>query len=332
VSTLRIGTLGTARITPGALLSPAKRLSDVEVVSVAARDPERARAFAARHGIPRTSQSYETLIADPEIDAVYNPLPNGLHGRWTMAAIDAGKHVLCEKPFAADAAEAARVAERAAAAGVVVMEAFHYRYHPLAARLVSIVSSGELGEIRHIEASMCFPLVKRSDIRYRLDLAGGALMDAGCYPVHLVRGLGRGEPTVRAARAKLASPGVDRAMRADLAFEDGATGRIRCSLLSTDVLSVHARVTGAEGELRGLNPFAPQHYHRLSVRTPAGHRVEHLTREPTYDFQLRAFAYAVRYDGPVLTSPADAVANMAVIDAIYTAAGMEPRQPTRAAV
>ena len=125
MSTLRIGTLGTARITPGALLSPAKRLSDVEVVSVAARDPDRARTFAARHGIPRTSQSYETLITDPEIDAVYNPLPNGLHGRWTMAAIDAGKHVLCEKPFAADAAEAARVAERATAAGVVVMEAFN---------------------------------------------------------------------------------------------------------------------------------------------------------------------------------------------------------------
>ena len=323
-----MATLGAARITPGALIKPASRNSAVEVVGVAARDPERAREFAAKHRIGRTYDSYESLVADPDVDAVYNPLPNGLHGRWTLAAIDAGKHVLCEKPFTANAEEAEEVARRAEAAGVVVMEAFHYRYHPLADRLLEIVRSGELGPIRRIETSMCFPLVNRGDIRYRLDLAGGALMDAGCYPVHLLRTLCGGEPTVRWAVAKTASPGVDRAMRAELELPGGGIGKVTTSLLSSSVLNVSARVEGEAGELRVLNPFAPQHFHRVKVITALGRRVEHLTRTPTYDFQLQAFAYAVRHAGPVLTPPAAAVKNMALIDAIYRAAGMEPRQPT----
>ena len=325
-----MATLGAARITPGALIRPAAKNPAVEVVGVAARDPERAREFADRHGIGRVYESYERAVGDPEVDAVYNPLPNGLHGRWTLAAIDAGKHVLCEKPFAANAEEAAEVARRATAAGVVVMEAFHYRYHPLASRLLEIVGSGELGAVRRIETSMCFPLLSRGDIRYRLDLAGGALMDAGCYPVHLMRVLSRSEPTVRRAAAKLASPGVDRAMRAEVDLPGGAVGVITTSMLSSALLNVSARVEGEDGELRVLNPFAPQHYHRVKVVTTQGHRVEHLTRTPTYEFQLQAFAYAIRHGGPVLTPPADAVKNMALIDAIYRAAKMEPRQPTAA--
>ncbi len=325
---LRIGILGAARIAPAAVVRPGRRLTGVEVVSVAARDPARARQFAERHRLPRTHDSYEALVADPAIDAVYIPLPTGLHGRWTLAAIEAGKHVLCEKPFAANAEEAAAVAGRAQSGRTVVMEAFHYRYHPLTARLLEILGSGELGPLRHIEASMCFPLLRRGDIRYDLDLAGGALMDAGCYPVHLVRTLSGREPTVVSARARQASRGVDRAMRAELALGDGATATVRTSLLSTDLLGVSARVRGAEGELSVLNPFAPQVFHRLSVRTSRGHRVEHLTRQPSYEFQLQAFAFAVRHGGPVVTSAADAVCTMALIDDIYRAAGMAPRLPT----
>src|SRR5205823_10308096 len=133
--------------------------------------------------------SYEALLNDPDIDAVYIPLPNGLHAKWTIAALEAGKHVLCEKPFAANAAEAQRAADAASGTGLEVMEAFHWRYHPLAARARDIIASGELGAIRRIDAAMCFPLFKRGDIRWRWDLAGGALMDAGCYPIHIVRSL-----------------------------------------------------------------------------------------------------------------------------------------------
>jgi predicted dehydrogenase len=175
---------------------------------------------------------------------------------------------------------------------------------------------------------MCFPLLSRGDIRYRLDLAGGALMDAGCYPVHLMRVLCGGEPTVSRATAKTASRGVDRAMRAELDLPGGGTGVLTTSILSSRLLDVSARVEGEAGELSVLNPFAPQYFHRVKVTTALGRRVEHLTRTPTYDFQLRAFAFAVRHAGPVLTPPADAVKNMTVIDAIYRAAGMEPRQPS----
>jgi predicted dehydrogenase len=301
----------------------------VEVVALAARDPERAASFCAKQRIPRVLGSYEELVNDPGVDAVYIPLPNGLHGRWTLAALAAGKHVLCEKPFTADAAEARTVAGAATTSGLVVAEAFHYRYHPLAARLAEIVHSGELGAVQHIDVAFSAPLPRRGDIRYRLDLAGGALMDMGCYTVSLLRLLAGGQPTVVSARAKLSSPGVDRAMRARLTLPGGGTASIHCSMFSSSVLATHAKVVGSAGELRVFNPFAPQALHRLRVRTDAsGGRVERLTRRPTYDFQLQAFAEAVAGGAPVLTPPEDAVKNMALIDDIYRAAHLEPRRPT----
>ncbi len=325
---LRIGTLGAAKITPTALVRPARAVPDVDVVSVAARDPRRARAFADKHGIGRVMPTYAALVEDPEVDAVYNPLPNGLHGRWTLAALAAGKHVLCEKPFTANADEARTVAAAGAAAGVVVMEAFHYRHHPLAARMREVLDQGLIGEVRHIDAWMCFPLPFRSDIRYRLDLAGGATMDAGCYALNMIRFMAAAEPEVVSARAKLASPGVDRAMVADLSFADGRTARMHTSMLSSTVLRIGIRVTGDRGELRVLNPVAPQHYHRLVVRTPAGKRVEHVAGPTTYQYQLEHFAAAVLDGGPVTTTTADAVANMTVVDAVYAAAGLPARQPS----
>ena len=167
---LRIGILGAAQIAPQALINPAKQNSEVVVAAVAARDASRARAFAAKHDIGRVHDDYDKLIADPDLDAVYNPLPNGLHGRWTRAALAAGKHVLCEKPFTANAAEAREIAELAAQSDRVVMEAFHYRYHPLALRVEEIIASGELGKLERVEAAMCFPLPKFSDIRYNYRL------------------------------------------------------------------------------------------------------------------------------------------------------------------
>src|SRR4051812_42242221 len=167
------------------------------MTAVAARDPERAKTFAAKHDIARVHTSYDELVDDPEVDAVYIPLPNGLHAEWTLKAVAAGKHVLCEKPFTANAAEAQAVADAAAAAGVVVMEAFHYRYHPLAARMKEAALS--LGTIRSVSAALCFPLPRFSDIRYDYGLGGGAMMDAGVYPLTCLRLLGPSEPTIVSA-------------------------------------------------------------------------------------------------------------------------------------
>jgi len=326
---LRIGILGAARIAPSALIKPAKGNGEVIVAAVAARDGARAQAFAAKHGIARVHDSYDALIADPDLDAVYNPLPNGLHGRWTRAALAGGKHVLCEKPFTANAAEAREVAELAAKSGLVVMEAFHYRYHPLALRIEQIIASGELGKLERVEAALCFPLPKFSDIRYNYSLAGGATMDAGCYAVHMVRTFGGETPEVVSAQAKLRDPRVDRAMTAELRFPSGGhTGRVRCSMWSSDLLQLSARVAGDRGELRVLNPVVPQIFHRLSVRSADGERVERFGRRTSYAYQLDAFAAAVLRGDPVMTTPEDAVENMTVIDGIYRAAGLPLREPT----
>ncbi len=325
---LRVGVLGAARIAPAAIVGPARRNPEVEVVAVAARDRGRAEAFAAKHGIGRVVDSYEQLVADPEVDAVYNPLPNGLHGRWTKAALAAGKHVLCEKPFTANAEEAREVAAAAGGSGLVVMEAFHYRYHPLFARVLDLIATGAVGTVRHVEAQLCFPLLSARDIRWDLALAGGATMDAGCYPIHMVRHLVGAEPGVASARARLRSPGVDRFMEADLHFPNGTSGRITCSMLSSKLLRVGLRVRGEDGEIRVLNPLAPDKFHRLTVKSVAGRIVERCTRRPTYDYQLDAFQRAVERSEPVITGPDDAIANMVVIDAVYGAAGLEPRRPT----
>jgi predicted dehydrogenase len=325
---VQIGVLGAARIAPPALIKPAQENSDVVVAAVAARDVSRAQAFAAKHGIARVHDSYEALLADPDIDAIYNPLPNGLHGKWTRAALAAGKHVLCEKPFTANADEAREIAEVAAQSDRVVMEAFHYRYHPLARRIEEIIASGELGKLQRVEAALCFPLPRSSDIRYNYSLAGGATMDAGCYAIHMVRTFGGSTPEVVSAQPKLRDPEIDRAMMAEVRFAEGHTGRIRCSMWSARLLDISAHVVGDQGELRALNPVLPQMFHRLSVRSADGKRVERFPRRASYAYQLDAFAGAVLRGEPVKTTPEDAIENMTVIDAIYRAAGLPIREPS----
>jgi predicted dehydrogenase len=325
---VRIGILGAASIAPLALIIPARENEEVEVAAVAARDVSRAEAFAAKHRIARVHGSYEAMIADPELDAVYNPLPNGLHGRWTRAALAAGKHVLCEKPFTANAAEAREIAELGAKSDRVVMEAFHYRYHPMALRIEQLVASGELGKLERLESAFCLPLPKFSGIRYDYSLAGGATMDVGSYAVDMMRTFGGSTPEVVSAQAKLRDPQIDRAMTAELRFAGGHTGRILCSMWSRNLLQLSAKVVGDRGEvrLRLLNPLAP--FSRLSIRSAEGKRVERFPRRTSYAYQLDAFAAAVVRGEPVKTTPEEAVENMTVIDEIYLAAGLPLRQPT----
>lgn len=331
---LRIGILGAARIAPAALVRPVRHVDGVVAAAVAARDPHRARAFAAKHGIPVVRDSYDALIEDPGIDAVYNPLPNGLHTQWTVAALRAGKHVLCEKPFTGNAADARTVASAHREAEVthgralVVMEAFHYRYHPLMARVREITA--ELGPIRTVEASMCFPLPRFTDIRYQYDLAGGALMDAGCYAVHVLRHAvpDSGEPEVTSARARLLRRDrrVDRAMVVDVRYPGGAIGRARASMWSSRLVDMSARIVGDRGEVRIFNFVLPHAYHRLRSIVDGRARTERVTGEVTYTHQLRAFASAVSGDTAAnLTPPADSIATMTLLDSAYRQAGLPLR-------
>ena len=325
MATVRIGILGAARIAPAAVIKPARNLSEAEVVAVAARDRSRADAFASKHGVPTVRDSYAALVADPAIDAIYNPLPNGLHAEWTIAALEAGKHVLCEKPFTANAKEAEDVAAVAARTGLVVMEAFHYRYHPLAARMREIVESGELGTIRRVDTALCFPLPKFSDIRYQYDLAGGATMDVGTYTVHLARLLGRGGAHRRLGRTQAAHP----RRRSGDARRAGVSQRPHRAHHLLDVVAL-AHPDLRPGHRRPGRAARDQSHRTAHLAPHAGqerryHPHRAVPAPATYEYQLEAFAAAVLRGEPTLTPPADSIANMRVIDAIYVAAGMKPR-------
>jgi predicted dehydrogenase len=323
--TLRIGVLGAARIAPSALLKPAAEVDGVEVTAIAARDRTRAERMAAKFGVRTAYGSYADLLDDPDVDAVYVPLPNGLHAEWTTRAIRAGKHVLCEKPFTANAAEAEAVAEVAAGTDRVVMEAFHYRYHPMAARIAQLLhTEHRLGPLTRVETWMCFPLPRFGDIRYSYDLAGGALMDAGCYAVHAARFLAGAEPSVTAARAKLRDSRIDRAMAVDLRFPGGATGTAHTSMWSRSLLRIGLTVHGERGRLSVPLFVAPQ-FGQLKLTAGGVTLRERIGGDSTYVHQLRAFLAATRGEDTNLTPPSDSIRTMRVIDAAYRAAGLPVR-------
>lgn len=328
---LRIGTLGAARITPKALVAPAYSNPAVAVLAVAARKQSIAEEFAAKHGIPIVHASYAALIADPTIDAIYNPLPNSLHGEWTLRALRAGKHVLCEKPMAANAVEAATMAAVAQEAGLVLMEAFHTLYHPLATRLKAIVESGELGRLRHVEAHFCTLLRRRDDIRLDYHLGGGATMDLGCYPIRLLRYLIGGEPEIVRAQATCYRPQVDRKMVATLRFPQpggqAISGEMSCAFWSRRLIRITAKLIGEQGQLTVLNPLLPHLFHLVMVQSARGRRIERCPGESTYAYQLNAFVDAIQDHRAIPSDAADAVKNMRIIDEIYRHAGLALRQP-----
>ena len=329
---LRIGTLGSSRISQPALIEPAASVPEVIVTAVAARDLPRAEAYALRHGLEKAYGSYEELLADPDINAVYNPLPNSLHGPWTLQAIAAGKHVLCEKPFASNADEGAQVARAASASGLVVMEAMHYRYHPLIQRLAEVV--GELGPVRHIQCWTSFAITNPGDIRYDYDLAGGALMDGGCYAIDCLRLLGasdgRSEPSVTGALADPVDPGdgaaaADRSLAARLAFPGGATGWFESTFTRDGEFRADLHVICEDGLVHLDNFIFPPRGRLVATRDGAVVAEEEGGGESTYVYQLRAFAAAIASGEPVPTSAEHAAVTMRLIDDAYRAAGLAPR-------
>jgi len=333
---LRIGTLGSSRISQTALIEPSGSVPEVTVAAVAARDLARAEAFALRYGIPEAYGSYQEMLDDPDIDAIYNPLPNSLHGPWTLRAIAAGKHVLCEKPFASNADEAAQVAEAAAGSGLVVMEAMHYRYHPLIRRLCEIVD--EFGPVRHIQAWTSFAIANPDDIRYDFALGGGALMDGGCYALDCLRLLGasdgQGEPSVTGAladpvAADAGGAAADRSLAVRLAFPGGPTGWFESTFTRDGEFRADLHVICRDG-LVHLDNFIFPVLGRLTAtqRCQGGGAVvadEEGDGETTYVHQLRAFAAAIASGDPVPTSAASAAVTMRLIDDAYRAAGLAPR-------
>jgi predicted dehydrogenase len=319
--TLRIGVLGASRIADLAIVGPAQQLGH-RLVAVAARDRSRAEMFAEKHGVERVLDSYADVVADPEVNAIYNPLANSLHAPWNLAAIAEGKPVLTEKPFARNRSEAQQVADAAQAAGVTVMEGFHYLFHPVTRRALELAVDGTIGEMHHVEVRMAMPMPETSDPRWSFEMAGGALMDLGCYGLHVMRRLGH--PSIIRAHAKERTEGIDEWCDVELVYPSGATG-LSANTMTAAEFSFTLRIVGTNGDVLVHNFIKPNEDDRLTIRTPAGTRVERHGTRTSYSYQLEAFAAHVLDGAPLPIDVADSVENMAYVDAAYRAAGLTPR-------
>jgi xylose dehydrogenase (NAD/NADP) len=311
---LRWGILSTANITNKLLDSG----HDQQFVAVGSRDLGRAQAFASEHGLGRAHGSYEELLADPEVDAIYNPLPNSLHVEWSIKALEAGKHVLCEKPMSRHAGEVERAFDVAEREGLVLEEAFMWRHHPQLVRARELRAAGDVGELRVIRAAFAFNAPDPDDIRLQADLDGGGLMDVGCYCVSGCRALAGAEP-IRAYAEYVpgGNGGVDVALAATLRFPGDVIAHFDCGLsyLGGD----HLEAVGSHGTLFLDDPW---HGREAVIELRRNGTVERIEAGPanSYALELADFEAAVRGEHPALLTRADAVAQARAIEALYTSA------------
>ncbi len=252
---LRWGLLSTARINR-ALIPAIRKSKQNGLVAVASRDEDKARIYAAEWGIPRWFGSYEAMLADPDIDVIYNPLPNNLHAEWTIAAARQGKHVLCEKPLALSLAGIDQMSAAAQEHQVVIMEAFMYRHHPQTLKIMDMIRAGEIGEVRHISGSFSFFLERPGDIRWVPEYGGGSLWDVGCYPVSFARMVMGENPVEVYGRSDPAPSGVDLSFTGLLSFGNGATARIFSSFGVP--FQTRIEIVGTKGILYTDGPFKPR--------------------------------------------------------------------------
>lgn len=313
---LSTANIGMAKVTPGIMASPHS-----EVVAIASRDLGKAQEAAAKLGIPKAYGSYEELFADPDIDAIYNPLPNHLHVPMTVAAAKAGKHVLCEKPIALNAADAEAL--RQCPPDRIVLEAFMVRFHPQWARAREIIRSGELGEVRAINAVFTYFNADPANVRNQADIGGGGIMDIGCYPITAARFLFEGEPK-RVVSLVERDPNF-RTDRLASVIADFGGGRQLSFICSTQTAG-HQRVQvlGTKGKLEVIIPFNAPANERTAITVDLGGsldgslaRREILPAVDQYTEQAEAFALAVLGEKPLPWGIEDAIASMKVIDAVF---------------
>ena len=328
MTTLRWGILSTANIATEKVIPGIRRAARNEIVAIASRDAETARRVADRLAIPRAHGSYEALLADPDVDAVYIPLPNHLHAEWSIAAARAGKHVLCEKPLALTAADAEAMIEAADAAGVHLMEAFMYRHHPSWVTVRELVASGRIGTLTAVQSWFGFHNDDAANIRNIRDFGGGALYDVGCYCVNLSRMLFGGEPVrVEGAvvRDGAAGDGVDILTTGLLEFDNGLAS-FGCSIRTEPDQRVD--VYGSDGRISIGIPFniPPDRPTQVFVTkggdppvAPATETLTFETKDP-YAAEAERFAEAVLDGLPTPVPPSDAVANLRVIERLFASA------------
>lgn len=315
-----IGLLGAARITDKAVVHPVKVTPQCRLTTIAARDPSRAEAYAKQHGVETVLDSYHEVITDPRTDLVYNPLPIHLHAEWTMKALRAGKHVLCEKPFAMNVDEAKAMVDTAEETGRRLIEAFHYRYHPAFETCLAWLAADEIGEVRELHAAFDVHIKDNgTEIRHRVETGGGAMMDLGCYPLHWALTIMGEAPQAIEAHATLTPTGVDETLEADLGFGSGASAHLTTSMAAGAQFRADLRIVGTKGEILFTNPLAPHFGGRL--RTAAGREAE-ISPITTYTYQLASVLRAIQLETPLPTEGDMILRQQAALDGIYAAAGL----------
>jgi xylose dehydrogenase (NAD/NADP) len=317
---VRWGILSTANIGRAAVIPAIQASRNGEVVAVASRELEKAQAFAARLNIPQAYGSYEALLDADDIDAVYIPLPNSMHHGWTLKAAEKGKHILCEKPLALNAQECREMEAAADQHGVKLMEAFMYRFHPRTQKVLEMVRSGVLGELRLIHSAFTFRLTRPDNIRLKPELGGGALMDVGCYCVNLSRTVAGTEPVAVECFARWSPSGVDEQLVATLGFPNGLLAQFDCSL--TMERREEYTLAGTEASLSLSHAFLPGVGDAVIEERRARDEVKRHVIQGVDEYQLMVeeFAECILQNRPPRYGPAEATANMRVIETLYHSA------------
>ncbi|MFN2628605.1 MAG: Gfo/Idh/MocA family protein [Gaiellaceae bacterium] len=312
---MRLGVISTARINR-AVIPAAKESPKVDLTAVASRSRETARAYAQEWGIPTAHGSYEALLEDPAVEAVYISLPNSLHVEWSVRALEAGKHVLCEKPLDRRAAEVERAFDAAERAGRILLEGFMYRHHPQTKRLSELVAGGRIGELRLVRSSFSFPLDDLENARLRPELDGGSLMDVGCYCISGSRLLA-GEPEVALGRQVLGRSGVDVRFAGTLVFPGEVVAQFDCGFDLADRSELEA--IGSDGVLRAPSPWLIRESLLELRRGDALERIE-VSDADHYRLELENLSDAIRGEAEPLLGRADALGQARTIEALYRSA------------
>ncbi len=323
MAALGIGILGAARIADKAVIDPARVVPQCQITALAARDRARAEAFAAKHRIGSVLDTYDQVIASTEVDLVYNPLPINLHADWTIKALEAGKHVLCEKPLAMNVEEARAMLDAAESSGKRLIEAFHYRYHPAFETCLAWLAADEIGELKEIHAVFDVEIKDNgSEIRHRVETGGGAMMDLGCYPLQWALSTTGEAPIETSASATLTAVGVDQSLQADLTFPSGVIAHLSTDMGPGARFKAEMKLIGTKGEINFINPLAPHHAFVPGRLTSSTGRDAEISKISTYAYQLASVVRAIQLETPLPTEGEMILRQQQALDDIYAAAGL----------
>ncbi len=326
---IKIGILGAAKIAPKGIIWPAQERDDCKVFAVASRSPDRAKAFAEEYNVPHALSDYHELVSRDDVDLIYNALPPNRHADLTIAALEAGKSVLCEKPFAMNASEAKAMVSAAEASEGHLLEAFHYRFHPAALALLDIIHSGKIGPLKTISGLFNVSIANtHEELRYIPELGGGAMMDLGCYVLHFMRLISQSEAVVKSADAIRDTSGVDVAMKAKLRFKD-IEAQLECDMREGTERIIKMTIEGEKGEVsfdQYVHPYRGFDIKFLNdevSKTLSNNDDPKRYNQSTYAYQLDHVIAVLKGEQVPLTGGLDAVRTMQTMDSIYRGAGFD---------